>query len=246
MAKLEALIFDVDGTLADTEAYHLKAFNETFFAHGMDWKWSHEDYLKLLKVTGGKERMAHFARDWRNENPDDYDIVSLHKEKTERYVAMLNDGKVSLRPGVERLFRETLDAGLKLGIATTTSTPNVTALIGHTLGQGVLDDLAVIAAGDCVARKKPAPDIYQYALNAMNLPADACIAFEDSAMGVRSSVGAGIRTLVTVNPFTEGQTFDGADVVLSTLGSPETPARHIAGRKVNYPMVTLEWLRETH
>ncbi len=248
---LLALLFDVDGTLADTERDgHRPAFNQAFKDAGLDWVWDVALYGKLLAVTGGKERMKHYIDHFRPDyrKPDDFEtlVADLHKTKTRHYTALAAQGGIPMRPGVKRLLNEARAAGLRLGIATTTTPENVTVLLEHSLGSGTQDWFEVIAAGDIVPSKKPAPDIYQYALEKMGLnPAD-CLAFEDSENGLRSSLGAGLKTLVTVNDYTLDHDFTGASVVLSDLGEPSAPNRRIAGAGLNLPFVDVAYLRALH
>lgn len=248
---LLALLFDVDGTLADTERDgHRPAFNQAFQDAGLDWVWDVALYGKLLAVTGGKERMKHYIDHFRPDyrKPDNFDalVADLHKAKTRHYTALAAQGGIPMRPGVRRLLNEARAAGLRLGIATTTTPENVTVLLEHSLGSGTQDWFEVIAAGDIVPSKKPAPDIYQYALEKMGMnPAD-CLAFEDSENGLRSSLGAGLKTLVTVNDYTLDHDFTGASVVLSDLGEPSAPNRRIAGADLNQPFVDVAYLRALH
>lgn len=230
---LKALIFDVDGTLADTERDgHRIAFNMAFSDAGLDWYWDEELYGELLAVTGGKERMTHFIKTHRpNEWSDDMPnrIVTLQAKKTQFYTQLLSEGKIPLRTGVARLLNEAKAAGLRLAIATTTTPENVTALLTHTLGAESIQWFDVIAAGDIVPAKKPAPDIYHYALTEMGLNANECLAFEDSYNGIQSTNQAGIKTIVTVNGYTEADDFNGAMVVLSDLGEPEQAMKVLVG-----------------
>jgi len=250
VAKLEALIFDVDGTLADTERDgHREAFNKAFADARLDWEWSVECYGELLSVTGGKERIRHFIDrydpDFRRPFDLDGMIAGLHRSKTKHYVRMLRDGAIPLRPGVELLLQEARAAGMRMAISTTTTPENVTALIDSTLPAGALDWFEVIGAGDIVPHKKPAPDIYQWVLAEMGLAADAVIAFEDSENGVISAIDAGIeRVLVTVNPYTSEQDFSAATVVLDTLGESGAPAQSIAGPAPTGGVVDLAYLHE--
>jgi HAD superfamily hydrolase (TIGR01509 family) len=216
---LQALLFDVDGTLADTERDgHRIAFNLAFREAGLPWEWDVAAYGDLLRVTGGKERIRHFLT-LRPDLPqlDDAAIAELHAAKTRAYVALVSRGEVPLRKGVARLIFEARTAGLQLGIATTTSPANVTALLEATLGPGATDVFAVIAAGDVVPAKKPAPDIYTYALDRLGLPASSVLAFEDSENGLRSARDAGLNVVVTTNDYTRNQDFTGALVVLEHL-----------------------------
>lgn len=226
--ELKALLFDVDGTLADTERDgHRIAFNAAFKEYGLDWDWDVALYGKLLAVTGGKERMRFYVESFRPDytKPSDFAdlVVELHKAKTRHYTRMLAEGGIPLRPGVRRLLEETRAAGLILGVATTTTPENVTALLKHSLAADGIEWFSVIAAGDIVPAKKPAPDIYVWAMQQLGLGPESCLAFEDSRNGIRASLGAGLKTVVTVNDYTREDDFTGAVAVLSDLGEPGAP-----------------------
>ncbi len=249
--SLQALIFDVDGTLADTERDgHRPAFNAAFREAGLDWDWDAELYGKLLAVTGGKERMKHYVATHRPDfkKPAHFDelVADLHKAKTRHYTTMLAKGTVPMRPGVKRLLKEARKAKMRLAIATTTTPDNVTALLEHSLGKGSTKWFEVIAAGDIVPAKKPAPDIYIWALAQMKLAPQNCLAFEDSENGIRASQGAGLKTLITTNGYTHDHDFTGAAVVLSNLGEPDAPATALSGAWGGQGYVTLESLRILH
>ncbi len=249
--SLQALLFDVDGTLADTERDgHRPAFNAAFREFGLDWDWDVPLYGKLLAVAGGKERMKHYVDTFRPDyrKPADFDdlVAELHKAKTRHYTAMLAEGNVPMRPGVKRLLLEAMDAGIRLAVATTTSPENVTALLEHSLGKGSSEWFEVIAAGDIVPAKKPAPDIYVWAMEQMKLRPEACLAFEDSENGIRASRGAGLTTIITVNDYTSDHDFTGAAVVLTDLGEPDAPATALSGAWQGEGYVTLGSLNILH
>lgn len=248
---LKALIFDVDGTLADTEKDgHRVAFNSAFKAAGLDWVWDEELYGKLLAVTGGKERMNYYLDNFNTtfERPDNLQemIAELHNSKTGFYTKLLGEGAIPLRPGVKRLIEEARTAGLRLAIATTTTPENVTALLENTLGKESIDWFEVIAAGDIVPAKKPAPDIYDWALKEMKLDAADCLAFEDSENGILSSQGANLKTIITVNDYTLDHDFTGASIVLDNMGEPDQAFNVITGCAVEYTHLNLDMLKAIH
>ncbi|WP_374333932.1 HAD family hydrolase [Aestuariivirga sp.] len=222
-----ALIFDVDGTLAETEELHRRAFNETFAAHGLDWHWTKADYRRLLKVTGGKERIAAHATAIGGDLAG-LDIPALHLAKTARYGALMAAGEITLRPGVQALIDAARASGLRLAIATTTSRPNVEALAQTVWGASAGAVFDVIACGDEVAAKKPAPDIYVLALHRLGLPPGRAIAFEDSRNGLQSARSAGLTVIVTPSAYTGDEDFTGAFRVLDNLS--QLPA--IAGLRI--------------
>jgi HAD superfamily hydrolase (TIGR01509 family) len=252
MADLEALIFDVDGTLADTERDgHRVAFNLAFKDAGLDWNWSVALYGDLLAVTGGKERIRYYLERY-NSNfkaPSDLEgfIAGLHAAKTQHYTRMLSEGLIPVRRGVKRLIREAKEEGLRLAIATTTTPANVSALLQHSLDPDSETWFEVIAAGDVVPAKKPAPDIYLWAMQQMNLQPQVCLAIEDSYNGVQSASGASIKSiLVTTNSYTQGDDFNGASLVIDQLGEPDRPFRVIRGEADGYRYANIDMLRALH
>ena len=249
--ELKALIFDVDGTLSDTERDgHRVAFNAAFDEYDIGWHWDVELYGKLLAVTGGKERMKFYASEFlHNMNlPDNFEtlVPELHAAKTRHYTELLSTGAIPLRTGIERLLKEARSQNLRLAIATTTTPDNVTALLEHTLGSNSPGWFDVIAAGDIVPAKKPASDIYDYALAEMNLAAEECLAFEDSHNGILSSMGAGLATIITVNGYTVDHDFSGALLVLDNMGEPDQPFTTLQGKANNHTYVDCALLKTLH
>jgi HAD superfamily hydrolase (TIGR01509 family) len=250
MAVLTTLLFDVDGTLADTEEIHRRAFNAAFADAGLDWTWDPALYRELLQVTGGRERIRFYLERFRNPGvsaavTDDM-IAGLHQRKTAHYTRMLAAGEVPLRPGVERLMREAMARGLRLAIVTTTTPVNVTKLLEHSFQDNTANWFDVIAAGGVVANKKPAPDIYYYALQQLGVPAAECLAIEDSANGLEAARAAGVDAVVTVNPYTEHHDFSAARVVLDHLGEPGQPCRVLAGEPDPGGLVDVAYLQRLH
>ncbi len=250
MAELKALIFDVDGTLAETERdAHRVAFNATFKQFGLDWYWSEELYGDLLKVTGGKERIRYYLDDFGGNIPaqvNDLDsfIAELHKDKTNRYYDIMVNDDVPLRPGIARIFQEARQAGLTLAIATTTSPKNIEALLVHNLDPDAMNWFKVIAAGDMVKQKKPAPDVYQLALDGLQLPPNECIAFEDSINGLKSAKGANLPTIITFSGYTKHEDFTGAELILNNLGEPDAPMEVIFGDVGDATYITVDVLKK--
>ena len=245
---VKVFIFDVDGTLADTERHgHRVAFNQAFEQFGLDWNWSERTYGELLVVTGGKERIAHFVRthDKPEKDREDLDLLikQLHAKKTENYISLLNDNAIPLRPGVKRLLHEARDKNIRLAIATTTTPENITALLENALGRESTGWFDVIGAGDIVPNKKPAPDIYHYVLRHLQIDADECLAFEDSINGIRASRGAGLKTIITYNGYTEQDDFTGAELVLDQLGDEDHPSR-VLQQTLRLDYLTVDLIRE--
>jgi len=224
---LKALIFDLDGTLADTEETHRQAFNAAFIELALWWDWSPPLYARLLAVSGGKERLRHYIGTLRVPPAERERLLAivpaLHDTKTRIYTELLVRGQRPFRPGVLPLLRVAKGAGLKLAIASTTTSANVDALLQANLGSARDMAFDVIACGDQVPVKKPAPDIYRLSLASLRLPAEACVAFEDSLNGLRAAKAAGLATVVTPSRWTAEEDFTGADLVLPSLEGLDLP-----------------------
>jgi HAD superfamily hydrolase (TIGR01509 family) len=246
--SIKALIFDVDGTIADTEETHRQAFNAAFLEHGLGWEWGRGEYAELLRTSGGKERLAVYIESIAatpQEKTRLKGMVQLiHASKTRVYGELIADGRAPLRPGVARLIGEARAAGLRLGIASTTTSANVSALIGAQFGAEAWNWFEALACGDVVSQKKPAPDIYVRVLGMLRLPAQACVAFEDSVNGLKSAKAAGLYTVITPTQWSAGQDFRGADVVLPGLGDADAPLAGANAKLTGGPYLTLERLQQ--
>ncbi|MGF6309651.1 HAD superfamily hydrolase (TIGR01509 family) [Bradyrhizobium sp. i1.8.4] len=217
IASARALIFDVDGTLAETEEVHRRAFNEAFAEAGLDWFWDQVTYGRLLRVAGGKERIRAF--DQRNAVPllSFADIAELHRIKTARYAALIAAGGCPLRPGVRAFLDSARRRGQRLAIATTTSHGNIGALLAVSLGLDWADLFETIVAGDDVPRKKPAPDVYVEVLKRLGLPPADCIAVEDSGNGLVAASCAGVPVVITRSAYFGDDDFAEALLVVDDL-----------------------------
>jgi len=224
---LKALIFDLDGTLADTEETHRQAFNAAFIEFGLWWDWSPPLYARLLAISGGKERLRHYIGTLGVPAAERARLLqtvpALHETKTRIYTGLVVRGQRPFRPGVLPLLRAARAAGLRLAIASTTTSANVAALLQANLGAASDIGFEVIACGDQVKEKKPAPDIYRLALASLRLSPESCIAFEDSLNGLRASKAAGLVTVVTPSGWTVEQDLSAADLVLPSLEGLDLP-----------------------
>jgi HAD superfamily hydrolase (TIGR01509 family) len=227
-----ALIFDCDGVLAETERFgHLPAFNQMFAEFDVPVTWSLDVYRQKLKIGGGKERLAsiltpELSRTLGVADNDPESVLTLlrrwHGRKTEIYKELVSSGAVPAREGVLRLAQEARACGARLAVASTSTEESVRAIVQHVFG----DDLGpafVVCAGDVVSHKKPAPDIYLEALLRLDVEARCAVAFEDSGIGLQAALGAGLTTVVTVSDMTRDDDFQGASLVIDSLGEIDRP-----------------------
>jgi len=224
MAQIKAIFFDQDGVIIDTERDgHRVAFNETFKEMGFDVDWDEEYYHELLQVGGGKERMKHhlhtrgFGKEVKPEEEDQL-IRELHKRKTSRFIELIESGKLPLRAGIRRFMQEGMQAGLVLGICTT-SNERAAQAIAYRILEGIHFDF--VLAGDIVGKKKPDPEIYNLALSRTGLKPEECLVIEDSRNGVLAGKAAGMHVVATTNHYTEKEDLSEADLIVTCLGDPQ-------------------------
>ena len=243
---MTALIFDCDGVISDTERYgHLPAFNQTFREFGLPVTWSEEEYGRRLRIGGGKERMASLltpefiaAAGLPHDQEGQMAAVGRwHRRKTELFVTMVEAGALPPRPGVSRVAQEADAAGWRLAVCSTSAEPSVRAILRHAVGTRLAERFTVLA-GDIVAAKKPAPDIYLLALDRLQTASTDAIVIEDSRNGLVAATRAGLRCVVTVNGYTEAEDFSESALVVSSLGDPGAePAEVRAPRSASRPGV---------
>lgn len=221
---IKAIFFDQDGVIIDTERDgHRVAFNETFKHYGYDFEWDVDYYHELLQVAGGKERMKHhlhtkgFGVEVKPEDEDEL-IKEMHKYKTQTFIELIETGKLPLRPGVKRFMQEGMDAGLILGVCTTSNVKSAQAV-----AYNILKDIKFefVLAGDMVKVKKPDPEIYNMALEKTGLEPDEVVVIEDSRNGVLAAKAAGLYIVATTNVYTEKEDLSDADIIVTSLGDPD-------------------------
>jgi HAD superfamily hydrolase (TIGR01509 family) len=225
---IKALIFDCDGVLVDTERDgHRVGFNRAFAEMGIDAEWDVALYGKLLLVAGGMERMRAYFDEYgwpegaETAEARDALILALHRLKTEITANLVSEGGLPLRPGIARIVDEAIAAGVRLGVCTT-SNPRFIDAVLDLLGPARKASFDFVHAGDCVPRKKPAPDIYLLALETLGLPAHQCLVIEDSRNGLLAARGAGLPTLITTSTYTVDEDFTGAAKIVPELGDAPT------------------------
>jgi HAD superfamily hydrolase (TIGR01509 family) len=251
--SLKAVLFDVDGTLADTEALgHRPAYNRAFRNLGLSFRWGPKLYRKLLKQPGGRERIKHYLQHYRPELGAEADeagqnldawVAKVHTLKSHYFKRYMRHGRVPLRPGIARIMREARGDGVRLAIVTNASLKTLRPVLRYSMGPELAAEVEIIASGEEVQHKKPAPDLYQLAMRRLNLDPSECVALEDSEMGLRAATAAGLAAVVTINRDTLEQDFSDAALVVSSLGEPGAPTRVLQGDLEGLPWVTLETLR---
>lgn len=252
--KLRALCFDLDGTLADTERLgHRPAYNEAFKAVGLPWRWGPKLYRKLLQQPGGgRDRLRHYMDTYNPEYADGCEldtsdpealISALHARKSDHFKKLVTKGDVPLRTGVSRLFEEAHAAGLRLAIVSNASRSTVGPILSHSIGKNITDRLDVVLCGDEGIRKKPSPDLYLEALRRLDVSPSEAVAIEDSRLGLRAAIGAGIPTVVTLNQNTQDEDFSGAQLIVDSLGDADEPTGIAKPALLNNQWVTMADLR---
>lgn len=243
MKTLQGIIFDVDGTLADTEDVHRLAFNHVFQEYGLDWNWTPELYRELLAISGGRERIADYGRRLRRRFASDAAfedfVVAMHKAKTRKYAAMLTEGEVRLRPGIRRLLEEARGAGLKLGIATSSARSNIETLLDNNLPPGWRQWFSALETCDSIPQKKPSPAVYLAALARLGTDVRHTAALEDTRNGLAAARAAGLVTIVTTHRFTRDDDFPDADLVVDSAGEPDAPFTVLKGDGAGHRYVNL-------
>jgi HAD superfamily hydrolase (TIGR01509 family) len=245
--SLRALLWDVDGTLAETELDgHRIAFNRAFAERGLPWRWDRSTYIGLLAISGGRERLRWFLQRQQIAEPEASLLDALHQAKQVHYRELVVAGEVQLRPGVRRLIEAAAAAGLQQAIVTTSGREAVAALVENQLrDQNRLLSLRICA--DDVAAKKPDPEAYVLALQRLDLAPGQAVALEDSPAGVAAATAAGLRCLVTLSAaFSQASVslFRSASSLTDGLGDPMAPTRVLRGPACAGGLITLSYLEQ--
>lgn len=217
--KLEGIIFDVDGVIAETENIHRKAYNAMFGKVGIEVEWSPAEYAALLRQVG-KTKLYPVVEELDVEDKAAY-AEKLHGIKRGIYEEMLDrfagEGTLVPRPGVVRLIREAVQNGTRLGLATVSPRESSARLLRHVLGESLLDEFAAFHTGCDVEHYKPAPDIYLQVIAQLGTDSARTVAIEDTRHGLESAKSAGLKCVVTPSEYTVGEEFEGADLIVSDL-----------------------------
>ena len=242
--RLRGVILDFDGTIAETERFgHRLAYNRAFSELGLDWDWNEEIYGDLLTVAGGRQRLLYYLQRYRPRQCSQASaadlIARVHRAKIRHFETIAPT--IPFRPGLLRLVREAHAADIKVAIATTASNSGVEALLAQ--DPALPGMIELIAANEVVEKKKPAPDVYLWALDRLGLGAAECVAIEDSNIGLRAALAAGLATVVTVSDYTAEDDFSGASAVLTGLGADDQPALSLHGPRPEAGLVDLAFLR---
>ena len=216
--KVKACIFDVDGTLAETETLHLEAFNQVFSEFQLNWIWDQTLYKQLLQIAGSKNRINYFNNLSKSKLSNNL-IREILERKNRLYIKKLQKNSVKVCSGVKELVN-LLKSEMKLALATSTSKENVDALILKIWGEKTNAIFSAISTPEEYAKNKPAPDLYINALKKLSLKPHQAIAIEDSEIGLKSAKAAKIKTIVVPSIYTQGSDFSNADLVVSDLFDP--------------------------
>ena len=231
--KLSAVLFDVDGTIAETEDLHRRSFNESFKEFNLDWFWDEAIYKELINVGDGMERIKYYIkRAWPEmleyKNLNKY-MSSIHKVKNEIFRDLVIESKVKPRTGVIRLINDLKKKKTRIAIVSSMNLADLMTLFTEGLNIDPNSTFDLIAHGDCAKNKRPSPEIYEWILEKLRLPPQACVAIEDSPRGVKAAINAKINVLVTPSFYTKDEEFVDAKLVVSSLGDSDKPFEIIKG-----------------
>ncbi len=200
---MTAVLLGSIGTLADTSELQRQAFNDAFAAHGLDWVWSREDYVAMLAMSGGADRVARFAA----ERGEQVDAGAVHATKSALFQSGLASAVLPARPGVVQTVRAARAAGHQVALVTTTSTANVDALLDALQPELGRDDFDLVVDLGGVVAPKPDRAAYDVALAALGETASTAVAVEDNVDGVAAAAAAGVRCIAFPNENTRGHDF---------------------------------------
>ena len=243
MTYLEGVYWDLDGTIANTELEaHLPAFNNAFNDLGIDWNWDTNTYIKLLKINGGKNRIAYYAKS----NNDDFSedlILKIHETKQFHYLEIIKKNCVSFKIGVFRLINELHRKKVRQFIVTSSSRKQVDLLV-ECLFNG-FNPFEFIISSEDVELKKPNPLPYLKAVHLSGINKKNSIVFEDSNEGLKSSLAAELPTIFVPSniPISLNENIK-LNCILDSLGDEDNEANVIKGPKLKKSYVDYSFLNE--
>ena len=245
--SLRAIIFDVDGTLGETEAVHREAFNAAFEAEGLGWHWSPERFREISRIPGGRERLRHYVENYHPECRERFDsenlYVKVHRTKTRLFGRLLEASGTSLRTGVGRLITDARSAGILLGVCTTSQLETFEILIINALGFEAISWFKAVVSGKDVERLKPDPEGYVKVLQRLRVSTEEAVVIEDAPLGVQAARAANLRVIAVPSEKTRPEDFPGAEIVLTDLGEPGMPFEALRGDPQGFSYVSVRSLR---
>ena len=243
MNYLEGVFWDLDGTIANTELEaHLPAFNHAFNDLGINWNWDTNKYIDLLRINGGKNRIAHYSK-INNDNFSNDLIFKIHEKKQLYYLELIKKNSVNFKTGVFRLINELHKKKIRQFIVTSSSRNQVDLLIEY-LFKG-FNPFDFIISSEDVELKKPNPLPYLKAVELSGIKKNNLIVFEDSNPGLKSSLAADLATIFVPSniPIVLDENIQ-LDCILDSLGDENNVANVIKGPKLKKSYVDYNFLSD--
>lgn len=244
---LNAIIFDVDGTIAETDEIHRAAFNLSFRDKGLRWHWSHSVYARLSDAQSPHDKLLKFIAEFRADELDEFIRTGMFDAVIARanrhFIELIESGSVSLRAGVARLIKEARNARIKLALCTISPVNTFEVLLQNHFGLSALDIFDVVTTRETLPTAADALVAYKHTIERLGCTPNTCFAVENSEAGVRAARSAGLRVVATPGIYTSSGDFSQADVVISDLGHPAAPFQLIRGNAAMHNFVSIDALQ---